>query len=56
MINVMAEAREEEGQDLKIREEGEVVTVLMQHIAAVGNREGMVPVVVGWVSVASFHH
>ena len=52
----MTQTGEEESQHLQVGEEGEVVAVLVQHVAEVGHRESVVPVVVGWVSVASLHH
>lgn len=52
----MTQAGKEKCQHLKVRQEGEVITALVKHIAEVSNREGVVPIVVWWVPVASFHH
>ena len=52
----MAEAGQEEGKDFNVSEHPEVVTVLVEGVAEVGHREGMEPVVVGRVAVASLHH
>ena len=56
MVNVVAEAGEEESQHLQVRQEGEVVAALVEYVAEVSHGEGVVPVVIGWVPVATFHH
>ena len=56
MVNVVAKAGEEESQDLQVCQEGEVVTALVEHVAKVGHREGVVPIMIGWVSVTTFYH
>ena len=55
MVNVVAEAGEEESQDLEVRQEGEVVTALVEHVAEVGHRQGVVPIMIGWVPVTTFY-
>ena len=56
VVNVMAEAGDEQGQGLDVRQGGELVAVLEEHIAEVGHREAVEPVVVGRVAVALPHH
>ena len=56
VVNVMAEAGEEEGKDLQVCQEGEMVTALVEDVAEVGHRECMVPIVIGWVPVTTFYH
>jgi len=56
VVNVMAEAGDKQSQGLDVLQGREVVAVLEQHIAEVGHREAMVPVVVRRVSVALPHH
>ena len=56
MVNVVAETGEEEREDLQVCQEGEVAAVLVQHIAEVGHRQCMVPVVIGWVPITTFDH
>ena len=56
VVDVVAEAGEEESQHLKVRQEGEVVAALVQYVAEVGHGEGVVPVMIGWIPVATLHH
>ena len=56
MVNVVAKAGEEESQGLQVRQEGEVVTALVEHVAKVGHGEGVVPIMIGWVPVITFYH
>lgn len=55
MVNVVTEAGEEESQDLEVHQEGEMVTALVEHVAEVGHRQGMVPIMIGWVPVTTFY-
>jgi hypothetical protein len=56
VVNVVAETGEEESQGLQVRQEGEVVTALVEHVAKVGHGEGVVPIMIGWVPVITFYH
>ena len=56
VVNVMAETGDEQGQGLHVLQGGELLTILEEHVAEVGYREGVVPVVVGRVAVALLHH
>ena len=56
VVNVVAEAGDEEGQHLHVLQGRELVTILEENVTEVGYREGVVPVVVGRVTVALFHH
>ena len=55
MVNVVTEAGEEESQDLEVCQEGEVVTALVEDVAEVGHGQGVVPIMIGWVSVTTFY-
>ena len=56
VVNVVAETGDEEGQRLHAVQGRELVTILEENVAEVGYREGVVPVVVGRITVALFHH
>ena len=56
VVNVVAEAGEEESEDLQVGQEGEVIAALVEHIAEMGHGECVVPIMIGWVPVATFHH
>lgn len=56
VINIVAQARHEECQDLHFIEEGEVVTIAVEGVAEMSNGEGMEPAVVGQVTIAFLHH
>ena len=56
VVDVVAEAGEEEGKYLDVREQPQVVTVLEEQVAEVSHGEGVEPVVVGRVAVPSLHH
>lgn len=56
VVNVMAEAGDEQSQGLDVLQGRELVAVLEEHVAEMGHREAMVPVVVRRVSVALPHH
>lgn len=56
VIDVVTEAGDEEGQHLNISQKGEQVTVVVEQVAKVSHREGVVPVVIRGVSISLLHH
>ena len=57
MVNIVAEAGDEESQDLQVTQDtGETTTVLEEGVAEVSDREGVGPVVVGRIAISFLHH
>ena len=56
VVDIMSEARDKESQYLQVTEHREPVTLLVQQVAEVSHREGVLPVVVGGVTIAFLYH
>ena len=56
MVNVVAETGDKESEDLRGGEEGELVAMVVQQVAEVGDGDSVEPVVVGGVTIPLLHH